>query len=81
MDMHFGDNSRVLKPDYLDLYEGVHTDIVYSNRFDECLDLSTTYLGTRDMTRGTKVKAVKNFPISGATQGQWCFLLDMNASV
>ena len=65
MDMYFGDNLHVLKPEYLDLYEGVHADIVYSNRFDECSDLSTTYLGRTDMTRETKVKAEENFPISG----------------
>ena len=51
LDMHFGDSSHVLKPHCLDLYEGVHSDVVYLNRFDECSDLSTTYLGKRDMTR------------------------------
>ena len=29
LDMDFGDNAHVLKPDYLDLYRGVHTDVVY----------------------------------------------------
>ena len=29
LDMDFGDNSHVLKQDYLDLYEGIHTDVVY----------------------------------------------------
>ena len=63
--MDFSDNSYVLQPDYLDLYEGIHADIVYPNRFDECSDLSTTYLGRTDMTRETKIKAEEKFPISG----------------
>ena len=63
--MDFSDNSQLLKPDYLDLYEGIQADIVYSHRFDEHSDLSATYLGRTEMTRETKVKAEENFPISG----------------
>ena len=29
----------------MDIYEGIHSDIVSSNRFDENFDISTTYLG------------------------------------
>ena len=29
----------------MDVYEGIHSDIVSSNRFDENSDVSTTYLG------------------------------------
>ena len=29
----------------MDIYEGIHSDIVSSNRFDENSDISTTYLG------------------------------------
>ena len=47
------------------MYEGVHADMVYSNRFDESSDLSTTYLGRTNMTRETKVKSGEKFPISG----------------
>ena len=55
----------LLKTNYLDIYEGVHVDVVYSARFDESSDLSTTYLGTTRVMRETKVKAEKKFPISG----------------
>ena len=47
------------------MYEGVHTYVVYTNRFDESSDLSITYLGKTKMTRETKVKAEERFPISG----------------
>ena len=32
----------------MDIYEGIHSEIVSSNRFDENSDLSTTYLGRVD---------------------------------
>ena len=35
LDIDFGDNPDMLKTNYLDMYEGVHADMVYSNRFDE----------------------------------------------
>ena len=39
--------------------------MVYTNRFDENSDLSTTYLGQTKMTRDTKIKAEESFPITG----------------
>ena len=60
LDMGFGDNSHELKSDYLDLYEGIHTDVVHSNRLDEYSDLSTTYLDRTNMTTEMKVKAENN---------------------
>ena len=63
LDMDFGDNPNLLKTNYLDMYEGVHADMVYSNRFDENSDLSTTYLGRTNMTREIKVKAEEKFQI------------------
>ena len=65
LDMDFGDNPDLLKTNYLDMYEGVHVDIVYSTKFDESSDLSTTYLGRTTVTRETKLKAEEKFPISG----------------
>ena len=39
LDMDFRDKPNTLKTNYLDMYEGVHTGMVYSNR---CDDPSTT---------------------------------------
>ena len=33
LDMDFGDNPKIWKANYLDMYEGVHADVVYSTRF------------------------------------------------
>ena len=39
--------------------------MVYANKFNENLDLSTMYLGQTKMTRDTKIKAEERFPITG----------------
>ena len=57
----------------MDIYEGIHSDIVRSNKFDENSDISTTYLGKID-NRGNqdKLKAEESFPIleNGYTLGR-----------
>ena len=50
---------------YLDLYADVYANLVYTKRFDENSDLSTTYLGQMKMNRDTKFKAEERFPITG----------------
>ena len=42
--VHFGANSQNLQTEYLEIYEGIQSDIVSSNRFDENSDISMTYL-------------------------------------
>ena len=64
IDMDFGSNPDQLKTIYLDIYEGVHTEMIQTNKFDENSDLSTTYLGKPRMIRETKVKAEEIFLIS-----------------
>ena len=44
-----GDPGRS-KEEYLDRYKGVKSEMVDTTRFDENLDLSTTYLGETNMT-------------------------------
>ena len=71
----------------MDVYEGIHSEIVSSNRFDENSDLSTTYLGRIDKN-DQQFKAEESFPISehGYTSGRLLaakecqLLLDTGAS-
>ena len=42
---------------YLDMYEGVQSEVFSTSRFDENSDLSATYLGGIDMTRASTIKA------------------------
>ena len=44
-ELDFGPTPHILKEEYLNIYEGIQSEIVNTTRFDENLDLSTTYLG------------------------------------
>ena len=54
----------VLREEYLDVYEGIHSEIVNTTTFDENSDLSTTHLGRSDRSKNDKFKAEESFPIS-----------------
>ena len=74
--------------EYLDVYEGIQSEIVNTTQFDENSDLHTTYLGRSDKARNVKLKAEESFPISehGYTSGKLLdrtecqLLLDMGTS-
>ena len=54
-----------LREEYVDMYEGIQSDIVSSSRFDENSDISTTYLGKIETKEGQdKLKTEESFPIS-----------------
>ena len=87
-ELDFGMMPQKLQEEYMDIYEGIHSEIVSSNRFDENSDLNTTYLGKVDKENQHKLKAEESFPISehGYTSGRLLdgtecqLLLDMGAS-
>ena len=62
--LDFGDTPEKLKEEYLDMYDGIQSEILRSTRFDENSDLSTTYLERVDMARANKIEAMEIFPIS-----------------
>ena len=43
-DVNFGRSPDKLKAKYLDVYEGVHAEVISTDRFDEDMELRTTYL-------------------------------------
>ena len=65
LNIDFGESPVVLKAKYMDIYEDVFVEVVETNRFDENVDLNTTYLGKVDMKREDIMKAEEHFPISG----------------
>ena len=72
-ELDFGTVPQNLQEEYLDMYEGIQSDIVSSSRFDENSDISTTYLGKIESKEGQdKLKAEESFPISenGYTLGR-----------
>ena len=64
MDIDFGESPNVLKDKHMGVYEDVFTEVVTTNRFDENVDLSTTYLGKIGMKWEDIMKAEESFPIS-----------------
>ena len=70
-ELDFGITPQKLQEEYMDIYEGIHSDIVSSSRFNENSDISTTYLGKIENNRD-KLKAEESFPISenGYTLGR-----------
>ena len=87
-ELDFGTTPQKLHEECMDVYEGIQSEIVSSNRFDENSDLSTTYLGRVDKENKNKLRAEGSFPISehGYTSGKLLdgtecqLLLDMGAS-
>ena len=72
LDLDFGDRPVKFREEYLDIYNGIQLEILNTTRFDENLDLSTTFLGKVDTIRATKIKAKETVPISeqGYTVGK-----------
>ena len=64
MELDFGETPDILKEEYLDVHEGIQSEILSTTRFDENSDLSTTYLGKADRSKNNKIKAEESFPIS-----------------
>ena len=44
LDIDCGMYPDILRSKYLDVYEGIYAEMVYTNKFNENLDISTTYL-------------------------------------
>ena len=87
-ELDFGATPQKLQEEYMEIYEGIHLEVVSYNRFDENSDISTTYLGRVNKEIQNKLKAEESFPISehGYTLGRLLdgtecqLLLDMGAS-
>ena len=69
-ELDFGLNPQKLQEEYLDVYEGIQSDIVSSKRFDKNSDISTMYLG-KVGSKGSqdKLRAEESFLISE----QWLY--------
>ena len=64
-EVDFGTTSKNLQDEYLNVYEGIQSDIVSSSRFEENSDISMTYLGRIGQEESqNKLKAEESFPIS-----------------
>ena len=61
-----------LHEEYMDVYEGIQSEIVSATRFDENSDFSTTYLGRTNKENKDNLRAEESFPVSerGYTSGR-----------
>ena len=88
LETDFGQTPDILREEYLDVNEGIQSEILHTTRFDENSDISTTYLGRAERSKNNKIKAEKSFSISeqGYTMGKLLdgteceILLDTGAS-
>ena len=88
LNIDFGESPEILRNKYMDVYEEIYAEVVMTSKFDENVDLSTTYLGRIDMKRKDVMKAEESFPISEQgfvmgriLNGEECqILLDTEAS-
>ena len=55
---------EIMRNRYMDVYDEIYAEVVTTSRFDENVDLNTTYLGRIDMKREGVMKAEESFPIS-----------------
>ena len=79
--VNFGLYPDVIKSRYLDVYEGVYAEMVYTNKFNENSDLSMMYLGQTKMIRDTRIKAEERFPITGQGFASGKLLDDMECQI
>ena len=61
-ELDFGTTPKKLHEEYMDIYEGIQSEIVSSNRFDENSDLSMTYLGRVGKENKKQVKGRRVIP-------------------
>ena len=87
VELDFGSTPLILCTEYLDVYEGIQSEIVNTSRFNENSDLSTTYLGRSDKARNDiESRRVIPFSENGYTPGKLGYgtdcqlLLDTGAS-
>ena len=88
LNIDFGESPEILRDKYMDVYEEIYAEVVMTSKFDENVDLSTTYLGRIGMKREDVMKAEERFSnseqgfvICRILNGEECqILLDMGAS-
>ena len=63
-ELDFGTTPQKLHEEYMDVYEGIQSEIVSATRFDDNSGLSTIYVGTIHKENKNKLRAEESFPIS-----------------
>ena len=62
-ELDFGVTPQKLHEEYMDVYEGIQSEMISATRFNENSDLNTTYLGRTNRENKDKLRAEESFPI------------------
>ena len=52
-----------LHEEYMDIYEGIHSEILSSNMFDENSDINATYLGITEIKNNQNKLKQRNYSL------------------
>ena len=52
LNIDFGESPEIMRNRYMDVYDEIYAEVVMTSRFDENVDLTSTYLGRIDTKRG-----------------------------
>ena len=88
LELDFGQTPDILREEYLDVCEGIQSEILGTTRFNVNSDLSATYFAKANRSKNNNIKGEESFPISeqGYTMGKLLdgtecqILLDTGAS-
>ena len=88
LNIDFEESLEIMRNKYMAVYDEIYAEVVTKSKFDENVDLSTTYLGRIDMKREEVMKVEESIHISEQgfvmgklLNGEECqILLDMGAS-
>ena len=61
LNIDFGESLEIMRNKYMDVYDDIYAEVVMTSKFDENVDLSTTYFGRIGMNREEVMKAEESF--------------------
>ena len=62
-EISFDSNIENLKLDYLDIFKGIKSEVIYTVQYDRNSDIETSQLGMPKMRRQDELKAEEKSPI------------------
>ena len=82
IELDFDDAPEKLKGEFLDMYDGIRSEVSHTTKFDEKSDLSTTYLCRIDISRSDTINGIyKSYTVGKLLDGTECQIpLDTGAS-
>ena len=61
LEIDFGESLEIMRSRYMDVYDDIYGEVVTTSRFDENVDLTTTYLGKNRYEKGRGDESRRKF--------------------